>query len=295
MNEINELIEKVASEAEAAGLDASAEDLAELVLDKIAQEDPDDDDVDDAIKTAVDLASEVLPDEEPEKIAEVAYEALEKAAKMTEEERNAYISTVALPTAGAAVVPGLGLGLGLGIHGVGRLSKELAKKRQEAGKEVVDPKSFALRHPFISHGLAGGAGRVAAGVPAYLLARRMGGSGQMLTGHILGTAGSAAGHALATREMLKGQKAEMGAGKRKKSELLKSAAFENGVIDRSRQILVQSGFDPNTGERMSKVALARTPEEVKEAAALELLERRGWPVNWSPEYLARFQQEGVDR
>jgi len=85
MNEINELIEKVASEAEAAGLDASAEDLAELALDKIAQEDPDDDDVDDAIKTAVDLASEVLPDEEPEKIAEIAYEALEKAAKKREE------------------------------------------------------------------------------------------------------------------------------------------------------------------------------------------------------------------
>lgn len=149
--DVNELIEKVAAEAQAAGLDPSPEELAQLALDKLAEA---------QVLEAIDKVAEQYPDAEPEQIAKAALELLQPSQ------------------------------------------------------------------------------------PA-------------------------------------GQPANM-------TEYMKTASFQNGVVERSREILVSWGYNPDNGERMSKVALARTSEEVKEAAALELLESKGWPVGWNPQYLSRF-------
>jgi hypothetical protein len=69
-----------------------------------------------------------------------------------------------------------------------------------------------------------------------------------------------------------------------------SLAFETEVVKTARDILAQNGFNPDTGKPISKVALAKTAEEAKYAAALELLESRGWPVGWDPQFLARAKE-----
>lgn len=66
--------------------------------------------------------------------------------------------------------------------------------------------------------------------------------------------------------------------------------FQAEVVKLARDFLAANGFDPDTGKPISKVALAKTAEEQKQAAALELLESRGWPVTWDPAYLARAVQ-----
>lgn len=80
--------------------------------------------------------------------------------------------------------------------------------------------------------------------------------------------------------------------KKEASFLVKKAAFEVEVTKIARHLLATSGFDPDTGERISRMSLARTPEEVKYAAALESLEAAGWPVQWDPAFLARAAEEG---
>jgi len=71
------------------------------------------------------------------------------------------------------------------------------------------------------------------------------------------------------------------------SEQEKLAAFENSVVARAREFLVYGGVDPSSGKPLSKIALARTPEELRDAAAMELLETKGYPVSWPPDYLGR--------
>jgi hypothetical protein len=174
------------------------------------------------------------------------------------------------PTATGVLGGALGQAIGSGISGsVIRRSHEqgLTDKEKEQLRKRL---SFAGRHPVMT-----GVGSTLAGTMLGALLFRKSPS-RSLAGAVTGLlAGSGIGGKLTGRSYDKARKQAS------------DADFETEVVKTARDFLATSGFNPDTGERYSKVALAQTREEAVKIAALELLESREWPIQWDPQLLAR--------
>jgi len=207
-----------------------------------------------AVAEASEAADEAGVDASPEELAQAAASVIDEKV---EEKAAEYVEAI---EKGAESPEDIGLAM------------EEAKRQKQLQ---------ILRHMGAGAGVGAGAG---AGLGA-LVGRRHGMAGKGALGGALaglGT-GALAGSIVGQFRKLK---------KKEASFLLKKAAFETEVTKIARHILASNGFDPDTGERIPRMSLARTPEEVKYAAALESLETAGWPVQWDPTFLARAVEEG---
>ncbi|NMC34683.1 MAG: hypothetical protein GYA36_19850 [Veillonellaceae bacterium] len=324
---LQDAIDKIAAEAEANGIELSSEELAQAAYEKLAQESEEGESEEHEaaeseekeegeqeegeeeaekkafLEAAVEKAAELLPeDADPEDIAKAAYDILENFEEKTAAPKLKKKVPGALSQLGRYVKrhPVRAAGYGALIGGAGMGGAYLAKRLLEKEKKgsavsllekigqtrgdaeetasAIDEKQRkrglrTLRHAGI--GAAGGAA-LGAGLGAAFrrrMARRLGVSPRAavemaaLAGGQLGLLGGALHGGL--------------------SKMPKEGSFETAVVKRARMKLAMAGFDPDTGKPMSKVAMARTPEEAVEAGALELLESKGWPVSWDPNYLAR--------
>lgn len=324
MNDIlQDAIDKIAAGAEANGIELSSEELAQAAYEKLAQESEEGESEEHEaaegeekeegeqeegeeeaekkafLEAAVEKAAELLPeDSEPEDIAKAAYDILEhfeektaapkKKAPGALSQLGRYVTQHPVRAAGYGALIG-GAGAGGAYLAKRLLEKEgsavsllekIGQKRGDAEEtaSAIDEKQRKRGIRVIRHAGIGAAGGAAAGAglgAAFRrrLAKRLGVSRK----GAVGLAALAGGEAGLLGGSLHGALTKMP----------KEGSFETAVVERARMKLAMSGFDPDTGKPMSKVAMARTPEEAVEAGALELLESKGWPVSWDPNYLAR--------
>ncbi len=251
---ISEMIEKVAAEAEAADLDLSPEEVAAVTYEKLAQE-------------SEEGESAEHEESESEEKEEGEQEEGEEAAEKKAEEEAAQAQEILEQAVSEAV------------------DEVAAEAPEEASAEEIAAEAAPLVEEKISSFLK------QAGAPSMEAVDAVVGKGGLsrawdwLKGPTSGAkwtrrgataAGGAAG-GLGLASVLRDKQS--------------SLSFETEVVKTARDILASSGFDPETGTPISKVALAQNRDEAKYAAALELLESRGWPVSWDPQFLARGAKE----